>query len=121
MLIFGIGIISIVLIILIIFLAMYMTHISMVDENCKISGWGNYKQFKKEFIKYEWEGDIYHKTSVFCYKDNSQCHADIYKFNGIGMKMKTPWDYILTCIYIRKYIKDNKLLPNPDKVNNYKW
>lgn len=77
-------------------------HTEMTKENTNIHGKSNYKKFIMEFEKVEWITDDNYKSSYFNSKINSEIHADIFKFNGIGMIMKTPYDYWM----VRKYLRN---------------
>lgn len=89
----------------------WQVHMEMTKENSKVCGKGNYKKFIEEFEKINWiEGTLY-KNSYFDYGSDSEIHANIFRFNGIGMIMKTPWDYWI----VRKYLDNKKVSHDWDK------
>lgn len=66
--------------------ANWVTHISMVKGECSRYGWGNYRKFKEQFNKVEWERDSHHPYSFFGKNGrHDHIHADIIRFNGDGM------------------------------------
>lgn len=111
---FIIGCFMVFLFLTLIILLNWITHLEMVNKDCDVYGWGSYKKFKEQFDKIEWECNYYF-NSVFVYHRNyhrnkleSKCHANIFKFRNIGMKMRTPLDYYLANRYIKKYIKTQR-------------
>jgi hypothetical protein len=108
--------------IVVLFISFWFAHIIMVNDNTKVNGWGNYKKFKEQFNKVDWKYEDAWKWSLFSkgkwsWEDGySEIHASIFKFNGIGMKMWNPIDYLLATIYVHRYIRKNYL---KDRV--HKW
>lgn len=84
-------------------------HISMVKCETSNWGWGSIKNFKKEFNKYtNWSNEDWGGHSLWDRKSNCKIHADIVLFNGIGMIMRTPIDYLLMHLFLRCKIKELK-------------
>lgn len=77
----------------------WSVHIVMVKDHCNNYGWGNFKQFKENFYKYDLKNDRGWKDSFFNYNNNSECHADIIEFNGNGMILY-PIDYLRYKLFI---------------------
>lgn len=48
------------------------------------------------------------RDSLFCRQKDTEINGDVYKFNGVGMIMWNPIDYLLSKMLIRKYIKKKK-------------
>lgn len=70
-------------------------------------GYGNHKDFVREFNKHEWKNEGRGGTSLWDRENNCQIHAGIYKFNDIGMVLRTPWDFLMIRWFIRNYCKPN--------------
>lgn len=71
-----------------IFLAVeWKTHKDMVLRECDSWSYGTFEDFMKQFKKIEWRREERYPTSFFpCNKDNNYyCHADVLKFDGVGM------------------------------------
>jgi hypothetical protein len=89
----------------------WSTHLDMVNTHAVNTGWGSYKDFKREFHKINWRYKHDFPTSVFCntYFDaeHSQFHANIISFNSKGMKINNPISFILCKLYVKKYINKN--------------
>jgi hypothetical protein len=122
-------VVSIGLVIAIIcFLAVWLTHLTMTKSETKISGWASHKKFISELNKYKWRYDSGWSGSLFHddFSDNL-IHASIYKFGGVGMKINNPISYIITVLYIKKYIKQNfaeEIMARKEERNkskNYQW
>jgi hypothetical protein len=96
---------------LIVVFACWISHLEMTRSDRYPCGWGNYRTFKREFYKKEWKANIAWKSSLFNKDedlyghDHNYLHAGIFKFDGKGMMMRTPWDYILANLLIRKEAK----------------
>jgi len=71
----------------------YRTHISMVKSSTKEYGKANYNIFFQEFNKCKWDIKRY-KGSLFDKSTNSEIHASIIQFNGVGMIMQNPIEYL---------------------------
>jgi hypothetical protein len=80
-------------------------HISMVKGENIPQGWASFKKFKREFDKYNWQWDGFWNNSLFNYSQGGYLHASIFKFDHKGMKMTDPISFLLSCLYIRKYIR----------------
>ena len=99
----------------IILLLDYSIHVSMTKEHSNKFGKANYNIFIQEFNKYEWDTKSW-SGSLFNHPSNSQIHASIIKFNGIGMIMKNPVEYLKMIIYVYKYVKNAN-----DNKTSYVW
>lgn len=94
----------------------------MKEDSYKYSnGWGNYKKFKKEFNKYEWDLDNTFTDSLFNYSQGGYLHASIYRFDNKGMIMIDPISYLLSVIYINKYIRKHRIKIVKIKKEIIKW
>lgn len=99
----------------------WIVHIFTVNSLVNVSGWANYKIFIKEFNKYNWTNEyFYGECSLYCMENNCRFDDGIVYFNNIGMKMITPIDWLLVRLYIKNYVKSNKLTKKPIKVK-YNW
>lgn len=74
---------------------------------------GNFNDFKREFSKIHWERSDDHKNSLFeigryriIDESESQIHAGIIEFNGVGMKL----DFI-SYLRLRWFMKDMDKIP----------
>lgn len=105
----------IIILILSFSLVYYTTHIDMTKSRTKIYGYGTYSKFLREFNKYNWQQGDYFESSLFDGKNNCQIHASIIEFDGIGMIMRTPLDYFLAVMFVRRYIKQL------GKIKLYQW
>jgi hypothetical protein len=93
----------------------WLAHISMTKDHSSKRGWGNYKKFKREFEKIEWKPLLLYSKS-FANRDNdSEIHANIIKFNGVGMIINNPISLYLCKRYVKK-----QMLSKP-KVELHKW
>lgn len=93
------------------FIAEWQVHIDMTKRNSDKYGYGNFDLFKREFVKYNWESKRW-KDSLFDYNTNSQYHAGIIQFVGIGMIMRNPIDWIKVKRYVAQHIKETNLKIN---------
>lgn len=73
-------------------------------------GYATYKHFKHEFSKRVWAKSIY--GNILHSDPKSNIAEYTIEFNGIGMIMKTPWDYLMMKYFIWQFTK---------KRANYKW
>lgn len=85
----------------------WLTHMSMTKDSCDSYGYAGYKSFIKEIESNNGWYRKHYKLSLFNedYQRN-YIHSDIYKFNFKGMIMRTPLDYLISKLYLRKYIKN---------------
>jgi hypothetical protein len=90
----------------------WFIHIEMVRSQKISYGWSNYRKFKEEFDKCNWS--LGWLNSLYDY--NNQIHANIIRFNGVGMIINNPFSYYLTKRLTRKKIKALK-----PKYNTHKW
>jgi hypothetical protein len=97
-------ILMILVIIAVILLPKWISHDSMTEEHSNKYGYSNFKKFKEQFIKYEWTIDDIYTESLFNKEKDCELHANIIRFNGVGMIMKTPLDLWLVDSFIKKYI-----------------
>jgi hypothetical protein len=107
---------------LIVVIACWAAHLEMTRSRNYPCGWGTYRTFKREFHKLKWKANPSWESSLFngedgCGYNDNYLHAAIFKFGGRGMMMRTPWDYILASLLIRKEAK--KLLYKQS--NKIKW
>lgn len=84
---------------------MWFMHIDRVKSNCCKYGWASFNLFKKKIMELDgqWEWDLRFPNSLF--HNESKVHAYIYKFNEIGMIMRTPIDFLMAELFVRKYIR----------------
>jgi len=87
--------------------ASYDTHIIMVKKYTNKYGKANYNIFVQEFNKCKWDTERW-KGSLFDYSTDSEIHASIIKFNGIGMIMQNPIEYLKMIYYVYQYNKKIK-------------
>lgn len=81
-------------------------HISQNKHQRKPYGWGNYKQFVREFEKYDgWVADSHWRKSFFPEKysnyEKYYIHADIIIFDGKCMNLY-PLSYYRVQMYLKK-------------------
>lgn len=88
----------------------WQTHLDMTKDYSKVYGKANYKKFIEEFEKIDWNRDDWFENSYFHYESDSKIHANIYKFNGKGMLMRTPYDYYR----VYRYLKNKRNTVNWD-------
>jgi hypothetical protein len=98
--------------ILILFLSIWMViewfvHIEMTKDNSEYYGWANYDRFISEFNKYQWDNEKWYGYSLWDRNNDCKIHASIIYFENKGMIMKTPLDWLLVNLHIRKYFKVN--------------
>lgn len=97
------------LIALIIFVAWliidWWTHVMITKSDSRIYGYAKYKDFVREFKKHNWS--IEGRKDKYLWDRVNDCtiHANIVKMNGIGMVMRTPWDWQLVKGFVKEYIK----------------
>jgi len=92
----------------------YGSHISMTKSRKKY-GRASYKIFMEEFCRRNWKQDHIFKTSLFDSETDSQLHAYIIEFDGIGMIMKNPIEYFRMRLFVRSYLKTQ------NHVKEYIW
>jgi len=83
----------------------YRTHIDMVKSCTKEYGRANYNIFFQEFNKCKWDVKRY-KGSLFDKSINSEIHANIIQFNGVGMIMQNPIEYLKVRFHLYQYLKE---------------
>jgi len=100
----------------IVFLIVFIVYVLMMQSiNADMTmsasdkfGRGSFSDFKREFQKVEWSYSKAHKYSLFC--DGSypetQLHAGIVMFNGVGMTLNT-FDNLRKSIFIYRFLKLN--------------
>ena len=93
--------------ILSVLLADWIIHIAMTKSSCQTYGYSNFKKFINEFSKYNWQYDYFWGNSLFDHTSDSKFHANIIKFCGVGMVMKTPWEWYRVKCYVYRYIREN--------------
>lgn len=86
----------------------WSVHISMTKEDSKKYGWGNYKKFIREFNKYNWDDKGWnigkpHNPSFWDRENKCKLHADIIKFNDIGMVINNPIDLQRVKKHMKQY------------------
>ncbi len=80
---------------LLLLIASWFAHISMVVDECP-RGWGTFKAFKSEYSKREWNREEKFGRGHFGkegYPYQNYIWADIIKFGGVGMVLY-PWSFI---------------------------
>ena len=79
----------------------------MTKDSVDEYGWGNFKNFKKEFEKREWFYESLFPDSLFGYDHyKTKIHASIVKFDNKGMLLN-PIAYLKMLIFKKKYINEN--------------
>jgi len=114
---------QVIILCLIIIYAEWSVHAELTRETCKEYGWGNFNKFINEFNKYKWKTrNPNFKNSLFEDKEfkpyNSEIHAGLIIFNGIGMTL-WPISYFRAMIFVRR--KCREINNNHSKDKNYKW
>jgi len=93
---------------MIITLLIWHSHIDITKYENKKCGWASFKSFKKNFDAAKWE-DVEDEDDCLCEYNGKllvSCIADLsFKFNNIGMLMRTPISFIRAKLYANKYIK----------------
>jgi hypothetical protein len=85
----------------------WLIHVFAVSNSCSIYGWAGFKDFYREFKKYDWD-DKEWRGYLFDRKNGSRYFAGIIEFNNIGMIMRTPWDWVLVRIFVWRYLRSIK-------------
>lgn len=100
-------------------IGVWFVHISQTKDDSSTYGWGNYKKFIREFEKCNWdnEGGEWN-YSMWDREKRSRYHAGIIQFNGIGMIINNPVDYVRVVMYTRKFYR-NKF--GMQKKNIHTW
>lgn len=95
----------------------YFSHreTTIKSSNIDVYDYASYWSFKREFGKYEWEIYNTYDDFIFMVKEDkiggvnkAIAKVDRYgviRFNGKGMVMRTPIDFLLMRIYIAKYLR----------------
>ncbi len=94
----------------------WRVHIQMVKDNTDNYGWGNYNSFVREFRKQNWTFNKIWNESLFDRDNNSEIHANIFKFNGKGMILPF-FDYMKATKFVKEYIKENFISNSKETVN----
>jgi len=102
----------------IILLIDYGVHISQVKDHTERYGKSSNNIFIQEFNKCEWDNSRW-KGSLFDYSRDSQIHAGIIKFNGIGMIMQNPIEYLKMLYFVNQY--KTKAKREVEMKNNHVW
>src|SRR5690606_27286010 len=98
-----------------VFMVNWFIHIHMTVSYSDQYGWSGYSRFKQKFSEYEWRCENGYRYSLFANGYTNEVHASIIKFDNKGMVMIDPVSFLLTQLYVRKYIKNNY------KKNVVKW
>jgi len=96
----------------------WSSHIDIVKSYTEKYGWSSFKTFKKNFDATEWtdmDNDKYYVSRYLNKNLISKTSQYIFKFNNIGMIMKTPLAFFRARRYIIKYKKAM------NKKELYKW
>lgn len=80
-------------------------HRTMTLKYSKIYGYGNFKLFIKEFNKTKWKIESEDEISFRDYKTDSQVANNIIKFNGMGMLILNPIEFLKVKWHIRQIHK----------------
>ena len=99
----------------------YGVHVSQVKKFTNEYGKANYKTFLAEFNKIDWRLDEYNK-SLFYFSNGSitsMICAGLIKFNGIGMIMQNPIEYLKANVFVYKYLSNVKR--QGEVKSNYSW
>lgn len=100
----------------------WLTHRDMVMKNpdIKTYGYADYDKFVKYFDKVVWSHEKMFPESLFDYLGGNKFHASIIQFDGIGMVMKSPFDFMKARAHVKSYIKEH--FPNlRTKNTTYRW
>lgn len=106
-LILKIAILSIITTLFILLIVDWIIHISQTKCFSKHYGYGSFKDFRKQFQKYNWSNDNVFRYGLWDRENKCEFHASIVKFNDIGMILKNPIDWLLVRIFVFKYVKNN--------------
>lgn len=97
------------------------THRFNTINKTNVWGYGNFKQFKKEFNKIEWRYDSLFPSSFFCADPRgTEIHAGVIKFNNKGMVL-TPLAYIPVHIFLYRMKKRTKFTKKYKNLWNTPW
>lgn len=84
----------------------WQVHKSMTQDSCSSWDFGSYNDFKREFLAIQygagWDDCRYFKRSYFCRKQDSEIHASIIKFRGVGMVLG-PIANLRAMLLLKKY------------------
>lgn len=99
------------------------SHERMTKKHSDNYGYGNFKKFQTEFYKKNWEISKTWNNSFFHHPSNSEIHASIIKFDGIGMVISNPIDYIKVQKMLNRIYKEeqNKINANEPSKRIHKW
>lgn len=80
----------------------WAVHLSMTKGDCRSCGWASYSTFKKYFNRYEWDENPIIDGSYWNRKIDCKYHANIIKFEGMGMLINNPISLSLVKNFVRK-------------------
>ena len=86
----------------------WASHIFMTREESRY-GWAWYKTFVKEFNKYKWNVNQSGLVDVATSSHGSKFGCGTIRFDGIGMCMRTPVDWVLAWFYVFRYKRARKI------------
>lgn len=115
-------IISIGILLIIFWIADWLTHVEMVKINTGYYEKANYKYFKEKFNELDgkwdrkgWNSSLFYipikSNRFYDFDRKSEFHANIIMFDGKGMILN-PIDLIRAKIYVKKYIKKHFIRNN---------
>lgn len=82
----------------------WSTHVAMTTEHSLKSGRGNRHLFWHHFAEHDWERRPHASTSYFDGSTDSEIHASIFRFDGVGMVLGLI-DYTLVEWQLRRCTK----------------
>lgn len=87
----------------------WSTHREMTRNHADKLAYGNFQDFMREFGRHTWEPRTSHfPDSFFDRQTNSEIHASIVRFNGVGMLLSP-----LGWFRVTRFLKANKIKHSP--------
>ena len=77
------------------------SHRSMTRRYSDKLAYGTFSDFLREMASHNWERDPRFPTSFFDSKTDSEVHASVVRFDGVGMIL-SPLDWLRVCRYLGK-------------------
>jgi hypothetical protein len=77
----------------------WTSHLSMTKKYADSYGWGGYREFKREFQRYQW---VRSGKDLLDRSNDCQLQNDIIKFDGVGMRIHNPLSYLLVTEFIKR-------------------
>jgi len=92
---------------ILIYIGMWTVYLDMVTDHCDTYAWGTFAQFEREYAKRQWEQQADFPQSHFSVwmnlHHNSEIHADIIKFDDVGMLLN-PMDFLLFKLWEKNHM-----------------